>query len=694
LSDLNVMSVINVMHTCMYESTVLAPQAERDPHVSPHSAVTKVTLTNSAHEVRSILDRKMAKGCKTCRARRVKCDRQDSGVCRNCLRIGEECVRDDNWKRTSKGDGENPDGKEYTQAGLKRRRNASSCLRCRRMKRKCSGGLPCTRCMSSKSQETCTYSEERVQLRESVTNINCPLAAEEICTDFPDSALQYSLVKRFFAGISRIKLMGFLHEPSFMRRLNEGHKFESLDDRLLLLSLCAVSTKEDYSLNPELWERGIKWAQHALCLLMTSLDKVTVERLMAIVLLYEHELRVGNYGACFLLSSLSTRYTQALQLNFEQNIESDQAFTAVDKESRRRLMWCCYSNESIMASGVGQIQMINFRNIQIQLPMSDEWFMFKKDCVTEKLLSGGGSGSISQVNGGKETMDHRALLVKIVYLREKVLSYVKRFDKDVEIWNTSSEFNVILQELDDWEKVLPESLILDDTVIYIQRERGLLHSLLHIHLFYHLCYCDLYRIILPGLSYAMKRQIDSIQLLAPTEFLEYCQDSCFAHASELSSILRLAVQHEQYGTMSDPGDMIAAHEATRVEILYMYVAGDRIPENVYQSIPNMLENNVQYLKELARKFPCTDRCLRRTRTLINNFAQENNSADPESIESTLHPLANFRIIREQVRSQSGYNVYGDAALKNKQDSNTVFTEFASLFEAFSPYNIETWLNGE
>lgn len=636
----------------------------------------------------------MAKGCNICRARRIKCDKQDGGVCSNCVRIGEECVREGNWKLPDRKEMSNSDGKGYTQAGLKRRRNATSCLRCRKMKRKCSGGLPCTRCMGSKSKETCTYSEEQAQIHETIPTVKCPLAANGICTDFPDSSLQYSLVKRFFSGISQTKLMGFLHEPSFMLRLNEGYE-ESLDDKLLLLSICAVSTKENYSLNPQLWERGIKWSQHALCLLMTSLDKVTVERLMTIVLIYEHELRVGNYGACFLLSSLSTRYTQALQLNFEPTTESGQTFrTVVDKESRRRLMWCCYINESIMASGIGQIQMVNLRNIQIQLPMSDEYFMFRKDCVTEKLVSNGSVSADNQLGGEKEKMDHRALLVKIVYLREKVLSYVKRFDKDVQIWNASSEFNLILQELNNWEEALPEAFILDDTVVYIQREKGLLHALLHIHLLYHLCYCDLYRIILPGLSYAMKQQIDSVQLTAPTKFLESCQDSCFAHACELSSIMKLAMEHKSYGAMADPGDMIAAHEASRVEILYMYAATNRISEDMYQTISTMLGYNVKYLEQLTEMFPSTDRCLRRTRELVDNFAQETNSTNPGTIESTLHPLANFRIVREQVDHQREHQGDEGSLPTNTQDPTTIFAEFPSLFEAFAPYSLEGLLTDQ
>ncbi|KAA8916317.1 hypothetical protein TRICI_001526 [Trichomonascus ciferrii] len=522
-------------------------------------------------------------------------------------------------------------------------------------------------------------------------NKKCPLAAQEVCTDFPDRPLQHSLAKRFFAGISRTKLLGFLHEPSFMKRLNEHYdEFESLDGKLLLLGICAVSTKENYCLNPQLWERGIKWAQHALCLLMTSLDKVTTERLMTIALLYEHELRVGNYGACFLLSSLSTRYTQALQLNFEQNVERDQTFTAVDRENRRRLMWCCYINESIMASGVEQIQMITARSIHIQLPMSDDYFMLKKDCVTEKLVSEGSLGSSNHLNGPREYIDHRALLVKIVYLREKVLSYVKRFDKDAEIWNSSSEFSMILHELSDWEKSLPEAFLLNETVIYIQRGKGLLHALLHIHLLYHLCYCDLYRIILPGLSYAMKQQTESIQRSAPTTFLEECQDSCFAHACELSSILKIAVDHKSFGAMDDPADMIAAHEASRVEILYMYAAINRISEEVYQNIPNMLKDNLQYLEDLSEMFPSTNRCLTRTRELVNNFSQESNSTNPGSIESTLHPLANFRIIREQVSHPIG-QVQEDSAQKDVQDPATIFNEFPSLFEAFAPYSLESLL---
>lgn len=145
-------------------------------------------------------------------------------------------------------------------------------------------------------------------------------------------------------------------------------------------------------------------------------------------------------------------------------------------------------------------------------------------CITETLTKGKhlklvddavGPFPIPGVLNAATNMDHRAYLLRIMVLRYRVLSYVKRFDKDINQWDPTSEFNKILMDLKDWETSLPDDLVLSQNTIYIRQGHKKLGSLLAIHIWYHLCFCDIYRIVVPGLSYSMRPEVDAIQVAAP-----------------------------------------------------------------------------------------------------------------------------------------------------------------------------------
>lgn len=91
---------------------------------------------------------------------------------------------------------------------------------------------------------------------------------------------------------------------------------------------------------------------------------------MAVVLLHEHELRVGHSNNASMLTGLGVRMAQALQIGLESCPDllctggKEQSVTT--KESRRRLMWSIYIMESWTGSAV-----VNEAAIGIQLPCSD-----------------------------------------------------------------------------------------------------------------------------------------------------------------------------------------------------------------------------------------------------------------------------------------------------------------------------------
>lgn len=115
-------------------------------------------------------------------------------------------------------------------------------------------------------------------------------------------------------------------------------------------------------------------------------------RHQATILLYDHELRVGNYGSVFMLSGTAIRMSQALQINLEYSTDilcTEQSnMSCCARESRRRLMWSCYVMDSWVGSGVDQLTLIDDCDIKVQLPCHERNFLHQVSTITETLTKG------------------------------------------------------------------------------------------------------------------------------------------------------------------------------------------------------------------------------------------------------------------------------------------------------------------
>ena len=102
---------------------------------------------------------------------------------------------------------------------------------------------------------------------------------------------------------------------------------------------------------------------------------------------------MGNFANAFMLSGTTARMAQALQLNLEYSTdvlcrEAGAAPSASAKESRRRLMWSCYIADALVGSGVDQLTLVDEKDIKIQLPCNERYFLLQTPCITEILERG------------------------------------------------------------------------------------------------------------------------------------------------------------------------------------------------------------------------------------------------------------------------------------------------------------------
>lgn len=187
-----------------------------------------------------------------------------------------------------------------------------------------------------------------------------------------------------------------------MRQLDEGLLTES-PDKALLYIMCSLGARFyalDYSESTSTLPRelihnaGSQWAKIAEQIFFADYSTISVTKLKVLVLLHDHEARLGNYAGSFLLTGLIVRMAHGLQINTEYSTDilckggSNAPNDVSLREARRRLMWACYVVDVWAGSGVDQLAILNDRDIKLQLPCNERQFLLQIPNVTERLQSG------------------------------------------------------------------------------------------------------------------------------------------------------------------------------------------------------------------------------------------------------------------------------------------------------------------
>jgi hypothetical protein len=315
-----------------------------------------------------------------------------------------------------------------------------------------------------------------------------------------------------------------------------------------------------------------------------------------------------------MLSGLAVRMAHALQLNVEFSPDilcaeaNESSPPAVEKESRRRLMWACYILDAWTGSGVDQLTLLREADIKIQLPCNERNFRLRIPCVTETL----GVGHVLQFlppaivpRRPAANMGIMAYYIRIVTLWKRVVRYVKHLNTSPPPWLPESDFAALDADLRAWGRHLPEFISYSTDTIYARLESDQLGSLVLLHCTYHHNLLDLYRISMPEL----------FKLIKPfyfppnqEEFLQSLQADCFYHAQQIATILAEAVQHgARY--LADSLLPCFAYDSSRVMLYYIARLLDLSrpdAETIVVDAINAVESNSKILRTMAALFPLAD----------------------------------------------------------------------------------------
>lgn len=151
---------------------------------------------------------------------------------------------------------------------------------------------------------------------------------------------------------------------------------------------------------------------------------------------------------------------------------------------------------------------------------------------------------------------------------------------------------ILRQKLSHFELQLPPNLKFTDRNLYLQPSNGQRITFIMLKSWWHECHYDLYRFSLPGFRESIN--VDSVN----TSFLKHCRQQVIQSAI-LQSKFWQSIRTMKHIFVSDPMVVVLVHSNTKVLLASQNI--DAIAE--MSNIPELLESNVSFLDDLAKRFP-------------------------------------------------------------------------------------------
>lgn len=358
----------------------------------------------------------------------------------------------------------------------------------------------------------------------------------------PEESLILKTFENFFRHIHHIPLFSFLHQASLMQRYRSGSM-----DRALLLSLIGITSLLT-DLGHASREYGARCVTVAERLILRDLDKPTVLKIQALVLIIKHRIFCRRFSDAFMLTGLASRFAAALRLNHEI---PKLCFLA--QESRRRLMWSLFMIDIGMAAGHPDFTLWAHRAnmINLKLPCNERNFEYDLPEITESLAPPPNlpDGTLPPLS---ENVGFLALHVRIQWIRSKVLAFTKGLANQkptpADLEQLPRKCEELQADLDAFQQRLPAPFRWTAQNLRLRAYHPRLCVYLMTHIWWRQCHCDLYRIALVGRRESLSKK--SIQMLDPA-FVRLCKEQCFEHAKAMAEMFAEVTRFDKGVPVSD-----------------------------------------------------------------------------------------------------------------------------------------------
>lgn len=342
----------------------------------------------------------------------------------------------------------------------------------------------------------------------------------------PSIELTTELRVQYFQHLYPLPSYNFLHEPTIVRRQADNTLNEPLK-----LALCAVTTLLlGYHTAPH-----TQWIGKAESAIFAALHRPSMFHLQALLLIIRYHAVSGNFARAFMLAGLASRAAAGLRLHYEHA-----EMATVAQEMRRRTFWSLYLLDDLFCVGLEEYELCRPRTIHLQLPSQRE-----TPSETEKAAYLDSVHSLEP-----EVLSCHGAILRLASMRRSIMKFVSSawndnvtltdmldrtsrrvLAKECGLRNLLQQVNSLQNELQQMKTQLREEDRYPPLDLQTFRWRP---SYLMLHVAWHQCHCDLYRLFVSGYAEA-----SPLSVLDGMDGVDQrtLRERCFKHADSIVQLI-------------------------------------------------------------------------------------------------------------------------------------------------------------
>ena len=316
--------------------------------------------------------------------------------------------------------------------------------------------------------------------------------------------------------------MPFLHPPTFRHRMRQASNprdpsvapADLQDGRVLLLGVLTLTAR----FHPDLVAYHAQTAkfsnaQDASEFYATALKAAfgptgfhltspSIDGVQALLMLGLYEWGQTRGLSAWVYVGIAMRLAQSMGLAYEDDNDTPplrKSSTnirelAIEKEVKRRTLWSCFIMDRMLSSGKYRPTMISVKQLKVQLPCSDDQFLFVRDVFT---------GFLHQPAQSEENRNDDGILSWYIRLVEIFGRFSEwscaggRRTESLPPWDPSTQFYKLRRELGDFQRKLPSNMTLTEANLSAHIEKRNATTYASMHTLYSLCLIMLHREYIP-----------------------------------------------------------------------------------------------------------------------------------------------------------------------------------------------------
>ncbi|CAI4213661.1 unnamed protein product [Parascedosporium putredinis] len=291
-------------------------------------------------------------------------------------------------------------------------------------------------------------------------------------------------------------------------------------DRNLLKALCASGMRLLCLERPLDKSIPIVWMREVQQELLSRLGKTTIADLQTLLLLIKFHFTFKFTEEVWTLLAMAARIAFTKRLNYERP-----TVDPVVQECLRRLMWTVFYLDKLFSGGIEDLTLCPSERIHIRLPSNDR-------CFQRGIRSR--SHFLRDPGDKKSDMDALAYRIKLFDLRDRIFRYTRRVVLEKSSpFVSREELCALDEELVLFKTTLPDELETDDAQLKLMCHSSEARTYVMLHSTIHLCRCDLYRFLVPGIREAVSSEAMEN---TPPEYIDHCQRQCLGSALSLCDL--------------------------------------------------------------------------------------------------------------------------------------------------------------